>query len=301
MKATKAIMKYIKSPKKLIRTLGAYGVFNWLSDKYYLKLVFWGETGNKLDLNSPITYNEKIQWLKLFDRKPEYITYVDKYAVREYIKKTIGEQYLIPLIGLYESVQEIKWDALPNKFVMKCTHGSGSNIICSDKEELNIDDSVKKLNKWMKKSWYWFGREWPYKNVKPRIICEQYLANNITDYKFMCFNGEPKLIQVHCNRNKENHSIDFYDITWKKTEIRRIKSTNDELIAPPQNLNKMIEIAKLLSVNEIHVRVDLYEVSGKIYFGEKTFYSASGYSSFAKEEYDKLLGSWIRLPIDEQI
>src|SRR5690606_20869532 len=152
-----------------------------------------GETGKFLNLRNPKTYNEKLQWLKLYDRNIDYLKYVDKYEVRSYIKEKIGEEYLIPLIDVYDSVEEIDWDSLPDKFVLKCTHGSNCNIICKDKKELDIEDSKNKLEKWMKKSWYWFGREWVYKDLKPRIICEKYMVDEsgveLKDYKFFCFNG----------------------------------------------------------------------------------------------------------------
>lgn len=297
----KELCLLFKNPLKVIRPLGARGFFNWLSDKAYLKLVYRSVLGKKLNLGNPKTYNEKLQWLKLNDRKPEYSKYVDKYAVRSYISETIGEQYLIPLIGVYDSVKDINWDSLPDQFVLKCTHGSGTNIICNNKAKFDIKSATKKLKQWMKKNWYWYGREWPYKKLKPRIICEELLQENITDYKFMCFNGEPKLIQIHQNRNSENQSLDFYDISWNKTEIRRNKKTNSELIQRPGKLDEMIDIARKLSKNEIHVRIDLYEVNGKVYFGEKTYYSASGFSPFIKDEYDLLLGSWIRITQDKNI
>jgi len=298
MSKINTLFMIIKKPRKIIKLLGDKRFFDWIPDKQYLKLVYWGETGKKLNIKAPNTFNEKLQWLKLYDRKSEYNIYVNKHAVRSFIAETIGEKYLIPLIDVYNSVEEIDWDVLPNKFVLKCTHGSGSNIICSDKDKFEIEEAKKKLKKWMNKNWYWFGREWPYKNIKPRIISEKYLQGNITDYKFMCFHGEPKLIQIHRNRGSKDRTLDFYDIDWNKTEIRRKMPTAKELIPKPDNLEEMLEVARKLSKNEVHCRIDLYEVKGKVYFGEKTLYTASGFSEFAKEKYDELLGSWIKLPID---
>lgn len=291
----KTLNKLLKRPKSLIKILGDKGFLNFMPDKPYLKMVYWAETGKKLNLDNPSSYNEKLQWLKLYDRKPEYSTYVDKYEVRSYIRETIGDEYLIPLIGVYNSFEEINWDALPKQFVLKCTHGSGSNIICTDKNKLDIKIVKKKINKWMKKNWYWFGREWPYKNLKPRIIIEKYLQDNIIDYKFMCFHGEPKIIQVHQNR-QSNHTLDFYDTNWNKTEIRRYRNVSNDILPRPKCFDEMLSIAKKLSKNEIHVRIDLFEVNGKVYFSEKTYYSASGFSLFEKDEYDELLGSWINVP-----
>lgn len=295
MKITK-YTPYIRNPLKLTLTLGRKGFLKFVPDKVYLKLVYFGEIGKKLNLIGPVTYNEKLQWLKLYNRKPEHCVFVDKYAVREYIKSTIGEEYLIPLISVYDNVNAINWNQLPKKFVMKCTHGSGSNIICEDKDKLDVKDAIKKLNKWMKINWYWYGREWPYKNLKPRIICEEYLMDNIIDYKFMCFNGEPKLVQVHCNRAQENYSLDFYDMNWHKTDIKRCGKESAGLVEKPKRFDEMMGLVKALSRDDIHVRIDLYEVADRIYFGEKTYFSASGFSPYAKEEHDKLLGSFIELP-----
>ncbi len=218
MKLIKYLKKYIKNPLGVIYALGKLGWFKWVPDRIYLKLIYRGETGKTLKLNNPKTFNEKLQWLKLYNRKPEYSIYVDKYEVRQHIAKTIGEEYLIPLIGVYESVNEIPWDKLPNQFALKCTHGSKSNIICKDKTKLNIAETKEKLNKWMKKNWYWFGREWPYKNVKPRIICERLLITEDNtlpnDYKFHCFNGEPDNVMVCIERESGKPKFYFFDKEW---------------------------------------------------------------------------------------
>lgn len=295
MTMLKKVSRYLKSPRKIIRPMGAKGFLNWLPDKTYLKLVYWGETGKKLNLKNPKSYNEKLQWLKLNDRKKEYNTYVDKDLVRNYIKENIGERYLVPIMGVYNNVDDIDWAELPERFVLKCTHGSGSNIICKDKKTLDVDRAKKQLNIWMKRNWYWLGREWAYKDLEPKIICEEFLEDNITDYKFMCFHGEPKIIQVHCDREID-HTLDFYDTNWEKTEIRRPQSVSSKPIPRPEQFEEMLYIARKLSKDEIHVRVDLFEVGGKIYFSEKTYFSASGFSLFKKDEYDEILGSWIKLP-----
>ncbi|OLS38885.1 hypothetical protein BTR22_04330 [Alkalihalophilus pseudofirmus] len=284
-----------KSIKNIIERLSSH-----LSDELYLKFKYGYLMGEKLNLKNPKTYNEKLQWLKINDRRVEQMQYVDKYEVRAYISETIGEEYLIPLVGVYEQVEQIDWESLPDKCVLKCTHGCGSNVIIDDKNKLDIKSSERKLKTWMEKNWYWYGREWPYRDLKPKIICEKFLQDNIVDYKVMCFNGEPKLIQIHQDRHNSDHTIDFYDINWKKTEIKRKNTPSSENILPqPKNLEEMLLLAKELSRNEIHVRVDFYEVSGRIYFGEKTYYSASGFSPFAKKANDDLLGSWIQLPNNE--
>lgn len=296
----KTIKRLIKeNPKGLILAAGRNGLLNFIPDYIYLKLVFKAEMGYRLNLKNPKTYNEKLQWIKLYDRKQEYTMFADKYAVREYVAKTIGEQYLVPLIGVYESVYEIPWDKLPNRFVLKCTHGSGTNIICTDKETFNIEDAVNKLTKWLKKSFYWGGREWCYKNIPPRIICEQFIdtpdGNTPDDYKFMCFNGEPKLIQLHHDRYGK-HTLDFYDTLWRKTDICQVTPNSDYIAPKPELLNNMLCIARKLSAGMAYSRIDLYYQSKKIYFGEITMYPTSGFSSFRTIEQDIKLGSWIKLP-----
>ena len=273
-----------------------------IPDKPFLKMKFRYHIGEKLNIKNPITFNEKLQWLKLYDRRPEYIVYVDKYAVRDFIKETIGQEYIIPLIGIYNKVDDINWSQLPNQFVLKCTHGSGSNIICDDKAKLNIKEAERKLKKWMKKNWFWYGREWPYKNVKPRIICEKYLTDEsgkgLIDYKFMCFNGEVKCIFVCSNRNSPSGlNIDIYDVDWNLMPFGRPNSPGTGVKIPkPRNFNTMIEFAERLSKNIPFIRVDFYEINEHLYFGELTFYPASGFVKFAPESYDYLLGSWIKLP-----
>lgn len=295
------IKSAIKEPKKILIHTLRLKVFRFIPDRIFLKLIYRLYIGEKLDLKNPKTYCEKLQWLKLYDRNPEYTKYVDKFAVRSYIAQAIGEQYLVPLIGVYNSVNEINWDLLPDRFVLKCTHGSNSNIVCSDKTKLSIRDAKAKLNKWMKKNWYWYGREWPYKNVKPRIICEEFITSDGSipeDYKVMCFHGQVKLIQVHCNRFSETHTCDNYDINWKKIDISKSKNglpNSNIILERPKLFDKMVELSEQLSRNMRHVRIDWYIVGDKLFFGEITFYSSSGFSNYDKKEDDLLLGSWITI------
>lgn len=293
---------YFKNPRKLIKAFGKIDMLNWVPDRQYLKLVYWGETGRKLNLKKPKTFNEKLQWIKIYDRKPEYSTYVDKYEVREYIAKTIGEEYLIPLIGVYKSVDEIPWDKFPNRFVLKCTHGSGSNIICQDKSKLDISNAKKKLSKWMDKNWYWFGREWPYKNIKPRIICEKYMVDEsgveLKDYKFFCFNGEPKAMFVATDRGIDTR-FDFYDMQFNHLPFMQHYKNAIKKINKPAGFDEMVTLSKMLSKGLPHVRVDFYDINGKVYFGELTFFHFSGFQRFEPQIYDDIFGSWIRLPLDE--
>lgn len=299
MSKIKTIIKLIKEkPQSLFIVLAKYNLFNFIPDKLYLKILYRLELGLKLNLKNPKGYNEKLQWIKLFDRKEEYKTYVDKYEVRKYVESKIGKKYLIPLIGKYNSVEEIDWDELPNKFVLKCTHGSGSNIICFDKHNLNLQISKKLLNKWMKKNWYYFGREWPYKNLRPRIICEQFMGRDNSvpeDYKIMCFDGEPKLIQVHRGRYGE-YTQDFYDLNWNRMPFNNVGYQNSKIeYDKPEKLDEMIEIAKKLSEGLREIRIDLYCVDNEIYFGEMTFFDASGLALFEPYEYEEIIGSWIKI------
>jgi len=280
----------------LIKKLSDKGYLKFLSDRVYLKLLFWLRFNKRLDLNNPLTFNEKIQWLKLYDRKDEYKCYVDKYEVRNIIKEKIGEEYLIPLYSVYDTPNQIKWEDLPESFVLKCTHGSGANIICKNKNELNIKKASLLLRKWYKKNWFWYGRAYPYKNIKPRIICEKYISDlDITpdDYKVLCFNGKAKLIEVHHDRFG-NHTQDFYDINWNKTKITQ-SNPSDTLLPKPKCLEEMIRLSETLAEGFIHIRIDWYIVNNKLYFGEITFYDGSGFTPFDNYEDDNLLGSWIKI------
>ncbi len=295
MKITKLI-NYLENPYRFFSLLGARDYLNFLSDKKYLNLIYRGYTGEKLNFTNPKSYNEKLQWLKVNNRNPRLTDEVDKYQVRKIVSKLIGEEYLIPLLGVYNEFDEINFDLLPKQFVLKCTHDSGGVIFCTDKSSFEKKEAENKIKKWLKRNFYYPGREWPYKDVQPKIICEQYLTADLIDYKIMCFHGEPKLIQVHRNNGKRNHTIDFYDTEWKMTKIerRKIPRSNTEL-PKPEKLTEMLDIARILSKDDIHVRIDLYIVAGKIFFGEKTFYPASGFALFNEKEHDYLLGEWIKL------
>lgn len=293
--------KILKNPKRIVRYLGARGLLNWLPDDVYLKIFYYSETNQKLNLDEPKTFNEKLQWLKLYDRNPNYSRYVDKYAVRSYISEVIGEEYLMPLIAVYDSVDEIDWNSLPNRFVLKCTHGSGGNIICTNKEKLNISDAKKKLKKWMKRNWYWLGREWPYKQVKPRIICEEFIdqddGDELRDYRFFCFNGEPKFITVDFSiTNKKKTRRNLYDLDWNlmDAEISYPKEL-DFKVKKPEKLDEMINLSKKISANIPHVRVDFYYIKNKIIFGEMTFYHQNGLGQIRPPEFNYKVGSWLKL------
>lgn len=256
--------------------------------------------GKELDLNNPETFNEKLQWLKIHNRNPLYTTMVDKYAVKKYVADKIGEKYIIPTLGVWDNVEDIAFNKLPKQFVLKCTHDSGGIVICKDKSVLDFNEAKKKLKKSLETNFFLKWREWPYKNVKRRIIAEEFLedanANELVDYKVLCFNGEPKIVEVHKGRFNGQHTTDNYDIFWNKTDIEQYDlPKSDEIMPKPAFLEEMLRLSKLLSKDLVHVRVDWYFANNRLYFGELTFFDGSGFNLFCGDA-DELLGSWIKLP-----
>ena len=252
-----------------------------------------------LNLDNPQTFNEKLQWLKLHDRKPIYTTMVDKYEAKKYVADIIGEEYIIPTLAVYDRVEDIDFDALPNQFVLKCTHDSGGLVICRDKSKIDKKSAIKKLRKHLGRTYFWQNREWPYKNVKPRIIAEQYMSNvgenSLTDFKIHNFNGTPEVILVCKDRfGGKGMTEDFYNSQWEHLDISRIAHPNAST-APkkPVELDEMLHLSKELSKDIPFVRTDFYTVGHKVYFGELTFYPASGTKPFSPEQWDKILGEWL--------
>lgn len=297
----KKIKKYMLKPSLLVLKLNKCGFFKGLNDSRALHLIYKLKTGKKLNLEDPQTFNEKIQWLKLNDRNDIYTTMVDKYEVKKYVSNIIGEEYIIPTLGVYSNFDEINFDVLPQSFVIKCTHDSGGLVIVKDKDKFNKKKARKMITKLLNKNFYYRGREWPYKNVKPRIIIEKFMSNNgkeLFDYKIHNFNGTPKFILVCKDRHKETGlTEDFFDIDWNHLNIRRPSHDNSkEKIAKPKKLNEMINLSKKLSKNIPFVRTDFYITDNRIYFGEITFYPASGFENFVPDEYDKIFGDMLVLP-----
>src|SRR5699024_15490 len=292
------LFNMIKNPNKFLYSLASRGYLDFLSDKTYLKIFYSARMDRKLDLDNPITFNEKIQWLKLYDRKPEYPKLVDKYLVRNYVKDTIGEEYLIPLLGVWNSFDEIDFSKLPNQFVLKTTHDSGGVFICKDKSKFNFEEAKQLINKSLSRNYFYRFREWVYKDVTPRIIAEKFMVKNdgngLDDYKFFCFNGEVKAMFVATERST-NVKFDFFDPDFNRLPLKQHYPNSNKNLKKPKNLNDMLEIAKILSKDMPHVRVDLYNDNGKIYFGEMTFYHFSGARKFEPEKYDEIFGSWIDL------
>lgn len=272
-----------------------------LPDKIYLKLKYRIIFHKKLNLNCPITFNEKLQWLKINDRKKIYTSMVDKFEAKKYVSSIIGQEYIIPTLGIYNSFDEINFSLLPKEFVIKCTHDSGGLVICKDKEKLDKMKTKKIITKCLKNNYFYSGREWPYKNVKPRIIIEQYMRNKneekIRDYKFFCFNGKTEYMYISEGMdNHETAKMCFFDKYYNVVDIQRSDYKEfEELPQKPKNFEKMIELSNILSENIPHLRVDWYEINGKIYFGELTFFTCSGFVPFKSEEMDRKLGSFINL------
>jgi len=304
VKILKNLLKTIKNPYKVITLFSKRGFLKSVPDELYIKLFYRGATGEVLNLKSPVTYNEKIQWLKLYDRNPLYTKLVDKYKVREYIANTIGDEYLIPLHGVWNDFNEIDFDILPNQFVLKCTHDSGGIVICKDKSLFNIDEARKKINKSLKRNFYYYTREWPYKNVKPRIICESYIdqddGEELRDYRFFCFDGKPKFIAVDFSiTDKSKTRRNLYDLDWNllDAEISYPKEENIK-VNKPKKLNKMIELSQILASNFPHARVDLYYIHNQIFFGEITFFHQNGIGTISPKDFNVQMGKWIKIPPD---
>lgn len=280
----------------------------WMPDAMYLKILYRLFVGKQLNLNNPQTYNEKLQWLKLYDHNPVYTTMVDKYAVKKYVADKIGEDYVIPTLGVWDNPGEIDFSILPNQFVLKTTFGGGGEdlIICKDKSSLDIEASIKYLTGYMKQDSYRFLKEWPYKNVPRRIIAEKYMEEpgkpSLTDYKVMCFNGVAKLIELHNGRYTDGHTQEFYDRDWNKTKITQgsYGDVSDTLVERPEKLEEMLRLSEVLAEGIPHVRVDWYIIVNHLFFGELTFFDSSGFDDFIPEEYNYILGEWISLPIDNK-
>lgn len=291
----------MKTQESIVKMIMHYLPF--LPDKVYLSILYRCKMGKWIDWKNPKTFTEKIQWLKLYNHKSEYTTMVDKYAVKDYVSSKIGKKYVIPTIGVWDSVDEIDIDSLPGSFVLKTTHGGGSGgvVVCKDKSKFDLESAKRKLNESLKSDIYINYREWPYKNVPRRIIAEKFIEipekKDLTDYKIFCFNGEPRYIQVIQDRNTKE-SIDFFDTEWNHQEFiglnPNVKSASCP-IAKPANLSDMLDIARKLSKDVPFVRVDLYQTTEGVYFGELTFFPASGIGTFTPEEWNYKLGDLIKL------
>lgn len=301
----------LHTPRIFMKKFESSLFFKLLPDKLALKIQYKNRFLRPLNLKNPQTFNEKLQWLKLYNRKPEYSKMVDKYEAKKYVASIIGEEYIIPTYGVYNSFEEIDFDALPNQFVLKCTHGSGDVVICKDKATLDIAAAKKKLTKSLKTNYYKIGREWPYKNVKPRIIVEKYMEDiplstssensnllevGLTDYKTYCFNGKPKMMLIASGRfSSQQTRFDYFDEDFNWLDLEWGNPRSEEQPKRPQLFEEILKLASLLSKNIPHVRVDFYVNGSQIYFGELTFFDGGGFTPFTPEEWDYTIGSWIEL------
>lgn len=276
------------------------GLTEFIPDKLMVKLQYWIKTGRLLNLKNPIRFNEKLQWYKLYYRDPKMTECVDKYLVRGFVKNKGLENILVPLYGVYDNVNEINFDSLPSKFVFKTNNGSHTNIICENKNNLDLKQTEKVLNEWLTRRTTKAGREWAYYDVNPKIICEKLLEpedGNLIDYKFYCFDGKAHFIKVATNTNNPNgpengiFDMEFKQLPYCRKEVQKI----NERLQRPKNFKLMCQIAEKLSEDFPHVRVDLYNIDGKIYFGELTFYDTSGYQIFEPDEFDFILGKLFKI------
>ncbi len=283
----------------LIPRLMRYGTF--IRDSQYLRLLFYLKMGYWPNLKNPRTFSEKLQWLKLHDRRPEYTTMVDKYSVKEYVADIIGKEHVIPTIGIWKKAEEIEWEELPNQFVLKTTHGGGSGgvIICKDKNSIDRSEVISLLNISLRQDIYKEYREWPYKNVPRQIIAEPYLTNDghpLEDYKIHNFNGSPEFILLCRNRyGKNGMTDDFYSTEWEHLDLRRPGHENPGGQDKPHELNEMLDLARQLSKGKPFLRTDFYIINHKVFFGELTFYPASGMSHFEPEFWDTKFGDLLLL------
>jgi len=278
------------------------GRYTDMPDEKYLIKKFHARMGKTLDLKNPKSFNEKLQWLKLYNRNPKYTMLVDKYRVREYIESTLGKEYLIPLLGVWDSAEKIDFASLPERFVLKCNHNSGLGMcICRDKESLDIEKVKLGLTEGLNEDYYKKGREWPYKDVPRRIICEKYMTDSedetsgLTDYKFFCFDGKADSVMLCLDRESGDTKFYFFDRDWRlcRYNIRGKNAPQDFTLPKPENMDKMFEIASKLSEGLPFARIDLYNCRGQIYFGEITFFPDSGFDPNLLPETDEYFGSLI--------
>ena len=275
-------------------------LLTFMPDKLYIQLRWKMKMNYPLNLDNPRTFNEKLQWMKLYNRNPEYTTFVDKYAVKQYVADIIGEEHIIPTLGVWDKFADIDFGKLPNQFVLKCTHNSGGLVICKDKSHLNMKSAEQTISRSLASNYYYHSREWPYKNVPRRIIAEKYMEDTKTgelrDYKFYCFDGVCKAMLIAQDRSAGTTKMNYYDSDFNKLDMQWGYPNSDTHHSIPERFDEMKRFASALSKGIPHVRVDFYEVDGRVYFGDMTFFDGSGMTPFHPAEWDSTFGSWITLP-----
>ena len=306
MGTVKKIFNLIFHNPRGLGIIGLQKISCLVSDKPYLEMMYWLNLGKKLNLKHPVTFNEKLQWLKLYNHNPEYTVMVDKVKAKEYVAKLIGEEHIIPTLGVWDDPDDIDFDALPNQFVLKCNHNSGTGMcICRDKSKLDIEKVKAELRKGSKENYFMRWREWPYKNVPRKILAEKFMVDEsgteLKDYKIFCFNGEPRYCQVISDRNTDE-KIDFYDMHWKRlVGLVGLVGLNDKVhnseyaIPCPESFEDMKQMASLLAKSIPFSRIDFYEINHQAYFGEITFFPATGFGNFNPREWNVKMGDMITL------
>ncbi|MBQ8453737.1 MAG: glycosyl transferase [Bacteroidaceae bacterium] len=293
-------LKAINHPEWLFGVILRRSFGKWMDNRSFIKWEYFSGMGKFPNLENPTTYNEKLQWLKLNDIHEDYSLLVDKYEAKKYVAEKVGEEYIIPTLGIYDSFDEINFDQLPDQFVLKTTHDSGGVVVCPNKSKLDKKAARKKLEKSLKNNYFYEHREYPYKNVKPRIIVEQYMVDEssteLKDYKFFCFDGKCKMLFIATDRSIGDVKFDFFDTEFNHLPFIQGHPWATREIKKPQGFGKMIELAEKLGKGYPHVRVDLYDINGRIYFGELTFFHFSGNVPFEPEEWDYKIGEWLKLP-----
>lgn len=302
MRVLKKVYLYITNPSFRFNIDARRGKYDNLSDEEFLKLKFKTVFGREMNLINPKSYNEKLQWIKLYDRKPVYSNMVDKYEAKKYVTAQIGDEYVIPTLGVWERFEDIDFEKLPDKFVLKCTHDSGGLIICRDKRTFDMKHAKIKIERCLKYNYFLSGREWPYKNIKPRIIAEEYMEDTATeelrDYKFYTFNGKAKYVMVNSERGRGTTKADYFDMDFNWLDFTWGYPNSDMKIEKPRNFEKMIELSECLAKDTYELRVDFYECNGKILFGELTFFDGGGFTKFQPESWDFVFGSELKLPFE---
>lgn len=305
-----SIINRLKNPSHTIAGILRKVWFLFPNDKSFLKVMYRLEIGEKLNLTVPVSFNEKLQWLKLYDRKPKYIKMVDKIAAKEYASSIIGDRYIIPTYGVWNHYDEIDFSELPEQFVLKTNHSGGGSgvVLCLNKSKFNHKQAKKKLEASLRKNSYNQSKEWPYKKIEPKILAEALLMNNnsscdkfdLPDYKFMCFNGKVKCIFTCTNRYSDNGlCVTFFDPNWNILPFSRNHPIDNNPIAKPKSLELMIELAEKLSQDISFARIDFYQIDDRPYFGEITLYPGGGWERFDPKEWDVKLGNWITLPSEK--
>ena len=299
------IIKFTTDPYFRFKIMSSYGFLKGMPDEEYIKRQYQYITGLKLNLDNPQRFNEKLNWLKLYYRKPVFTTMVDKYAVKDYLKPIIGERHIVPLLGVWNHFDEIDFDRLPAKFVLKTTHGSGGIFICRDKKTFDYKEAKRRLDRALGRNYYYSSREWPYKDVIPRIIAEEYMQDgdtlNLNVYKVFCFSGEPALIQTIQNDKTKDETIDYFDTSWNLQELRQNFPNSKHPLSKPKTLDEILRLSRLCSKGFPFLRTDWYEINGEVYFSEFTFFTDAGYQPFYPDEWDIKLGKLVTLPLDENV